>query len=287
MGKCLICGDQDLRVIPAVISGFLLERIWDNSKDKGTQICHCKKCGFAFYALRPDDNEMGRLYKDYRDRFYQEQRQKYDSWYTKEINALYDDPDIHRSRQEFYQSLLSKHMDVAKIRSVLDYGGNTGIHIPEFFTNAEKSVFDISGVETVDGVRGFSDLDSIKENRYDFVMCLNMLEHVSDPAGIIEIMKGLVAKAGYLYIEVPFDSPFYKHKPGNIQFLFNKHFSLKVIWDRFKLNRKFPYIMSEHINYFTEGSLRHIVGGEVLSLGTHRRRGEFGMSECICILVRM
>jgi len=287
MDKCPMCGDANIAVRSAVVSGFLLERIWDNSKDKETQICHCQRCGFAFYALRPDDEEMGRLYRNYRDGHYQEQRQRHDSWYTEEVNALFDDPEVHRSRQDFYRDLLTSYVNVAEVRSVLDYGGNTGVHIPDFFTNAEKFVFDISGVETVDGVRGFSDFDAVSKRKYDFVMCLSMLEHVSDPADIIEKMNGLVAEGGYLFIEVPFDSPFYKHKPGKLQFLFNKHFSFKAIWDRFKLNRKFPYVMSEHINYFTEDSLRHIVKGNILLLGTYLRKGEFGKAQCIYILVKV
>ena len=84
MERCLICENENLKIKPAIVSGFLLERIWDNSIDRETYICHCQKCGFAFFALRPDDNEMEKLYKNYRDDFYQKQRQKHDSW-TKKI----------------------------------------------------------------------------------------------------------------------------------------------------------------------------------------------------------
>jgi len=287
MEKCLICGNQDINVISAVVSGFLLERIWDNSIEKETSICHCRRCGFAFYTLRPDEMEMKKLYCNYRDAFYQKQRQKYDSWYSKEINALFDDPDIRRSREDDCNDFLSKHIDVDKIGSVLDYGGNTGVHIPGFLAHADRFVFDISGVETIDGVRGFSDFDAVSERRYDFVMCLNMLEHVTDPKEIVEKITELVAKDGYIYIEVPFDSPFYKHKPGKLQFLFNKHFSMKVILDRFRLGLKFPYVMSEHINYFTEDSLRRLVGDvDVLSCETRVRKDSLGKSECICMLIR-
>jgi hypothetical protein len=65
--KCLICDSEQLDIKPAVISGFLIERIWNNSIEKETAICHCQKCGFAFYARRPEESEMEKLYKKYEE----------------------------------------------------------------------------------------------------------------------------------------------------------------------------------------------------------------------------
>ena len=287
---CLACGNDDLEIKDAVISKFLLERIWNNSISDKTNICHCKKCGFAFYSLRPNEDEMNKHYKNYRDDFYQKQRQKYDSWYTKDINNLFDDPIAYKNRQRFTNKFLSKHIDATLIKSVLDYGGNTGIHIPQIFKNAKKYVFDISCVKTIDGVQGFNNLDDVKKQKYDFVISTEVLEHLSDPNQILKQLKELIAENGYLFIEVPFDSPFYKHKTSKLQFLFNKYFSFKVILDRFLQERKYPFIMHEHINYFTENSLKEMlekIGLTVLDISTHITKCAQYNREGISILAKI
>jgi 2-polyprenyl-3-methyl-5-hydroxy-6-metoxy-1,4-benzoquinol methylase len=286
---CLACGNYDLETKSAVISNFLLERIWNNSINNETSICHCKKCGFAFYALRPSENEMGKLYENYRDTVYQKQRQKHDSWYTKEINNLFDDQIVYKSRQEIANKFLIKHIDATDIKSVLDYGGSTGIHIPQIFTNAKKYVFDISGVKTVDGVQYLNNLDDANKQQYDFVMCTAVLEHVSKPNQILRQLKEMVSENGYLYIGVPFDSPFYRHKTSKPQFLFNKYFSFKVILDRFLRDWKHPFVMHEHINYFTENSLKEMLekcGLTVLEIDTFITKGILGTEEGINVLAK-
>ena len=288
--ECLICENNNLETISAIISGFLLERIWNNSINDKTYICHCKNCGFAFYAMRPNEKEMAKLYENYRDENYQEQRQKYDSWYTKSINdVINNDQMSYKERQEYLGTFLNKYIDTTNIKSVLDYGGNTGLHIPMIFSNAKKYVFDISGVKTVEGVQGFNNLHDAKKQQYDFVMCIALLEHVSEPNTILNQLKELVAKNGYLYICVPFDSPFYKHKHSKIQFLFNKHFSFKVILDRFLRDRKNPFIMHEHINYFTENSVKKMLerrGLTVLDFVIHQSKGPLGYGESIHVLAK-
>jgi SAM-dependent methyltransferase len=287
---CLACGNNDLEIKDAMISPFLVERVWNNSIDNKTNIFHCKKCGFAFFKIRLNEKEMEKLYKNYRDDFYQEQRQKYDSWYTKDINNLADSEIIVKNRQELINGFLSKHIDASAIRSVMDYGGNTGIHIPNIFINAKKYVFDISGVKKVEGVYGINNISDVKKQKYDFVMCLGVLEHVSEPNQVLKQLKELVAENGYLYIDVPFDSPFYKHKPSKLLFLFNKHFSLKVILDRFLRDRKNPFIMHEHQNYFTENSSKEMLkrcGLNVLVINTVIEKGALGYGQTINILANI
>jgi SAM-dependent methyltransferase len=239
--------------------------------------------------MRPTKNEMDKLYKNYRDVFYQKQRQKYDSWYTNAINDLFDDQIAYRDRQEFANKFLHEHMDAVAIKSVLDYGGNNGIHIPQIFINAKKYVFDISGVKTVDGVQSFNNINDAKKQQYDFVMCAHVLEHVPEPNQLLGNLKELVAKNGYLYICVPFDSPFYKHKTGKVQFLFNRYFSFRVILDRFLRDWKYPFIMHEHINYFTEDSVKELLercGLTVIAVNTVITKSALGNGESINVLAK-
>ena len=258
--ECLICGSKDTTAKQAVIADFLLERIWNNESGKQTELIFCKDCGFAFYSLRPTDEEMSQLYSGYRNEQYQKQRQKFESWYTEEINSCKEDLEVYESRQNHMKETLQENaIDTSAIHSVLDYGGDTGINIPRVFDNAKKYVFEISGARPETGVIGITNLDELKERKYDFIMNTAVLEHVSDPYQILANISEISGNSSLVYLEVPYDSPFYKKKLDNLQFLFNKKFSKKAILKQFLLRVKNPHIMHEHINFFTPRSLEIMV----------------------------
>jgi hypothetical protein len=127
--ECLICGSGVVTVKQAVISDFLLERIWDGKKEKQTELIFCKDCGFAFYSLRPTDEEMSRLYSGYRNEQYRKQRQRFESWYTEEMNNHNEDMEAYESRQNHMTKILQENaIDVSAVRNALDYGGDTGLN---------------------------------------------------------------------------------------------------------------------------------------------------------------
>ena len=289
--ECLICGSNNNTVKQAVISDFLLERIWDNEKNRRTELIFCGDCGFAFYSLRPTDEEMSRLYSGYRNEQYQEQRQKFESWYTKEINNCKEDMEAYESRQGHMKNIIQKNaIDVSAIQSVLDYGGDTGLNIPLVFDNAEKYVFDISGVKPEPGVTGIADLDELKKKKYDYIMNTAVLEHVSDPYKILTNISEILGNGGLVYLEVPFDSPFYKKKSDNLQFLFNKKFSKTAIFKQFLRTLKNPYIMHEHINFFTPRSFEIMVrnaGWEIIDIRVETVKSHIvGRGQTLSVLAR-
>jgi len=85
-------------------------------------------------------------------------------------------------------------------------------------------------------------------------MCCHTLEHVSDPAALIKDLKNLCAPGGWLYLELPFDSPFCRKKGFYFQVLKSGVFSLRAIFEKFLQSLRYPFLMNEHINFFTPDS---------------------------------
>jgi predicted nucleic-acid-binding Zn-ribbon protein len=292
MCKCIICESSNIEVKNAVITDFLLERIWDNKKDKNISLIHCNECGFANFSERLNDAESSKLYTGYRSEEYQKQRQKHESWYTKEINSFTTDELEYIARSKNMESIFkSNNVNTDNIKSALDYGGDTGKYIPKILHNAKKFVYDISGVKPEDGVSGITNTDDLNKIKYDFVMSCHLLEHVSSPKEVVGILKSLLSQEGIIYIEVPYDSPFHKHTVNYLNILFNKNYSLKAIIERGILTIKHPYRMSEHINFFTPTSLKKLVteaGFEIIEVKTFSLKTEhFGICENISLLAKI
>ncbi len=251
MHECLICKSKNTVSNKTKVSKFLCSRMLDG-KQKDTYLIYCKDCGFSYYDFRPSDEEMKKFYLGYRNEEYQKQRQASECWYTPQINELIGKNTTEaKNREKNLTEIINKCVDLNKITNVLDYGGDMGQHIPHIFSDKKKYVFDISEVEPVEGVTALKDFSKI--NGFDFIMCSGLLEHISNPVEITERIISLMNKGGYLYVEIPFDSPFYTKKTDSLQFLFNKYYSLKNIIQYYIETKKENIIkpMHEHINFFT------------------------------------
>jgi 2-polyprenyl-3-methyl-5-hydroxy-6-metoxy-1,4-benzoquinol methylase len=191
-----------------------------------------------FSDVRFDDREIERLYVNYRGEDYCRIRETYEPGYTK-INQKIG-KDGNQIRKKFIEHIILNG-DISKVRSVLDYGGDQGQLIPKIFAGANRYVFDISGVAPINGVKSVTAVEVAAP--YDLIMCCGVLEHVSFPAKLLELFKGLLTKHGYLYVEVPAGIPT------------RRYFDLML--GRKWLNTFWRPRMHEHINYFTNASLRN------------------------------
>lgn len=261
--KCIFCNSEDTETIPARIAPFIKERI-NNLSDLSFNLIHCKKCGSAFYDYRYSEEEVQKIYNGYRNQQYQESRQKYENWYSKEINKLIgDDKKAIKSRNNNLTKILKENVPVDNIKTILDYGGDKGQYIPDIFNNKQKYVYDISNTSVLDGVVSIKDLKTcyeLQKEGYDLIICAHVLEHLTNPEETIKTIKSLLKKNGYLYIELPFDSPFYKRPMDNIQYLFNKYFKFKdLVAKYFEMKNQKYALMHEHINFYTICGLNHLL----------------------------
>jgi hypothetical protein len=210
-------------------------------------LCHCNTCDFLFYNPHPDAEELEKLYNGYRNPDYQKQRQKHEKWYTREVNESlgHNRTEIDK-RKENMSLFLKGRLDIAEIKNILDYGGDSGQFIMDEFKNSERYVYEISKVPLVPGVKLITDLDERETKKFDFIMCCHVLEHVTGPHEIIDQIIMFAQKKTKFYFELPVDNPL-----GNTNLITR----IKIT-----LSRLYPFfIMHEHINHFSIASLKKLL----------------------------
>jgi SAM-dependent methyltransferase len=202
---CLLCENHNLYRAKAKIAPFFRDRALNNDKKAKTYILYCPKCDFNFFSLRPTDQQLSNLYKDYRGIEYQKLRQIYEPGYTPEFNFnLGHSPSEISFRKQHVGNILNNNVNISKLKNVLDYGGDNGQFIPNELEKCNRCVFEVSDVEPLKGIKKITHYEKLLEQNWDFIMLCHVLEHVSDPKNFLfkEVLK--LAKEGtYIYIEVP------------------------------------------------------------------------------------
>ena len=113
-------------------------------------------------------------------------------------------------------------------------GGDSGINTP-FVNKAEEIIiYDISGKETIDGVK-FASYNEIIGKHFDLIVCRQVLEHTSYPDQILNEIRDFMDSDTLLYVDVPHE--LIMMNPRNNRSVFKKH------WH-------------EHINYFSEVAIK-------------------------------
>lgn len=291
--NCMICDSSNIDCVDTILSGFLADRIYGkkNGERIPVKLCHCQKCGFAFYDNRLSPEEAGKLYEGYRSEQYQKTRQLYDIWYTPQINkAIGQDKELE-NRGKYLSGILSEYIP-KKIDAALDFGGDKGQFFPFLPAIPHKYVYDISGVKTIDNVIGFSSIEEAKKRPYDFIMCNHTLEHIGNFYEILSQMKALGCADTVFYFEVPFDSPFYHSFAENFRFLINPYFSFATILKHFIHTKKLHAFapMTEHINYFTPDSFNVMLkksGFDILHFQTGKIDSGWNITNVLSAICRI
>ena len=280
---CLICGSQNIEKYQAKIHPFICERI--KKGDAEIALINCNKCDFVFFDYRLSSEEVNDLYYNYRDKKYQECRQKYDKSYSFEINEFIgkDSNEIAVKKQNILTAIERSKIDLNKVESVLDFGGDSGQNIDlDIFNLKNKYLFDVSDAKPVAGVKK---LQSISPNEsFDFVVSQHVLEHVSDPLEMLKTNINLLRKGGFFYFELPMDSPFLKRdwkliikrimwvlsfvldfKKRDYDVGFGKIILRKIHWlflivsDLINREKRDVFLMHEHINFFNKRSVEKML----------------------------
>ena len=268
MAECIICKSSDLEYRDTVISDFVMARIDPrfvngNVPNTPTRLCFCKNCTFAFYEYRISDEESERLYNNYRDGDYQQLREKYECWYTEQVNDALNNDLKQLRRQKARINHMIKNNIRTEIRSALDYGGNEGKTFFSGVGTEERYVYDISGIDVIDGITKISDFDELRRHNYDFIMTNMLFEHLADPVEVLRKLYELGSNDTYYYIEVPSENPFIKGNKFGI--LKNLHLLADPVYNNLRLAKYYfvqknqpPMPMKEHINFFTQKSMRFL-----------------------------
>lgn len=280
--KCILCGSTKLERYRTSINTFLLERMFGKNPPRWikTDLLLCQECSLRYFELRPNEKQIAQIYKDYRSDDYQKQREKHDVYYTPEFNYnLGHNEEALIFRKENLARNLQEHADISSIKKVLDYGGDEGQFIPEILNNAERFVYEVSGVKPIEGVKVISNENELKNHQWDFVMCCHVLEHISYPAEFLKELVSLVKPGGYLYIEVPEEGMNISDYAiqSNLRGLLRRPRRLfEILSQRYLQNDSvsvYPQ-MHEHINFFEVKTLEQIfTGSEYKILNTQQKPG--------------
>lgn len=214
--QCVCCGSQQLKRSPAILMPFVAHRAlgWqpveiDDSWGLNTikngfayTICnslYCDDCSFLFLDIRFSDDEMSRLYDDYRGEQYVELRAHYEPGYKLRNEALNSGESYLPKVEAFLNPYLNMPI------TLLDWGGDTGKNSPFKGNLKHFHIYDISHKPLVDGAQRVDKATAL-QTEYDLIVCSQVLEHVPYPADVIMDMKKAMGATTILYIEVPHES---------------------------------------------------------------------------------
>jgi len=198
---CPVCKSKNITAEKTTLAKFVAWRISGTHHKENLPISSlkCNVCDFYGCKHRFSREEEIRLYDMYRGEEYNRMRVECEPEYDA-IISVFDEQEYAKERSIGISYLLEKNIDVAKIETILDYGGDDGRHIPKILANCKKYVYDISNITPLDGVNKLEEFNKIES---DFLMCCHTLEHISDLSFVMEDMKKLVRKGSFAYFEVP------------------------------------------------------------------------------------
>lgn len=200
---CVNCGNTDVRSSSAGLNNFVIDRMLGRPKEKlGFTACkslRCKTCEFTSIDIRFTLEEECRYYTNYMKDEYINHRFLYDNY--KEHLTPFNSKEYKDLRRNTLDEIITSILDIKKINSVLDFGGDTGDLIPESLKSSKKYLLDIENRNSLDDVTVIKDVS--ESGPVDLIICAHTFEHVSYPRDLLEVIKTFMNGDTYLYIEVP------------------------------------------------------------------------------------
>jgi Methyltransferase domain len=186
---------QLVRNLVAIPMSFL-SRVTSQSAFVDMQVC--EHCSFIQTGTPFSDEQIGRLYADYRSPSYNQQRIRYEPEYAAIAKAVGYDPVEVRTRTTALTAFLRKELEADPI-TILDYGGSDGRFIPDI--PGSRFVYDISNLDPVPGTTRIESESEL--GTYSLVLLAHVTEHVTHPLNLVRKLSAYVEPGGHLYIETP------------------------------------------------------------------------------------
>jgi hypothetical protein len=259
--ECVCCGGDELSEQPAILMPFVAARVFgwepveineswglrDVACGMAYSVCRtlkCNHCGLVFLDIRFDDSEMSRLYTGYRGPEYVEQRTRFEPGYAvRNARFMEGAPNISDA-EEF----LTPH--TGHVERVLDWGGDTGINTPFRREATTHHIYELSDTPLVPGAQRV-EVTETACHEYDLVVLSHVLEHVPFPLDTLAVVRAAMREKTVLWVSVPFELAL--RTPGR----FEEAYLAKRHWH-------------EHVNFFTEDSLAHLLERAGLRVVAHR-----------------
>lgn len=289
--NCIIC-DREVNLSSHGIVAPFISELTDSLEEPVVTLQHCDACQFSFFSHRYSETELSAIYGGYRGSDYLRVRKRWEPWYRTAVNDAYQvgSKEVD-SRKTFMEGLISQASH-SQFRIAVDFGGDQGQFFPDSAVG-EKIVIDVSGKPLPTGVVLREDFKSIGASP-DLVMICHVLEHLNDPVTLLREAQRVIDPQGVLYVEVPLDMPrLHKWHSRDTYKRYLVHVS-KTRWPLVasdfvsgmsrQIGLRIPRLgvvkQSEHINYFTDHSLRALLaksGFTVLTQGAEPKASVGGL----------
>jgi len=268
--NCIICDGEVSLSSYGVIAPFISE-LADSPGKSLVTLEHCDACQFSFFSHRYSDVELSAIYGGYHGVDYLKIRKRWEPWYLSSVNNAYQTGSKEiDSRRTFMEGLIAQVTE-DEFRVAVDFGGDEGQFFPDSAVD-RKIVIDVSSKPLLEGVELHADFGSIGADP-DLIMVCNVLEHLNDPVTLLGEVRQAIDPQGVLYVEVPLDTPRLHtwHSRDAYQ-----RYLVQISKTRWPLvasdfasgvskqvGLRIPRLgvvkQSEHINYFTDRSLRTLL----------------------------
>lgn len=159
----------------------------------------CRDCTFIQAKTPFRDDDIMRLYLDYRSDSYNRERIRLEPGYEQIASHVGHDKVEVQNRNEAVTAFLRKNVVLTEPFSMLDYGGADGRFMPDL--PGPKFVYDVSTAAPVPGVTRVASESELGE--YSLVLLAHVTEHVPQPLQLVKKVASYVQPSGYLYIENP------------------------------------------------------------------------------------
>lgn len=201
--QCPACYSLNIVKTPCKLARFVVWRATQTStpENVNTHAIFCSDCKYLGSDLRFTPEEESNLYVNYRDDEYNRIRIECEPNYAERLLTFKDVGSYYNDRKKVLEEIIRKNIDLESIKNVLDYGGDEGRFIPDCFPNAKKYVYEVSGAKPLPGIETY-DIGNYN-GPVDFIICAQLLEHMSDPSGLINLIKKLIDENSWVYFEVP------------------------------------------------------------------------------------
>lgn len=261
--SCICCASADLDRSPAILMPFVACRAFgwtpvEITPDWGLRtirtgmaypLCNslqCHACGVVFLDIRFSDAEMAGIYNGYRGEDYTAQRDEFEPGYRAHNESIL----AWVADTSWVEGFLAPHLPASP--RVLDWGGDNGHNTPFRSRVAAVDILDISDRLLVEGARRVAEAD-LAPGRHDLIVLSHVLEHMPRPAATLAAIAAVMDRAAVLYVEVPYEPLIAADPEARDLARRKKH------WH-------------EHINFYTEASLRALLARSGLAVVDWRTR---------------
>ena len=159
----------------------------------------CEHCFFIQTKIPFHDDDLNRLYLDYRSPGYNKERSRYEPEYANIAGDVGQSQAELSARRSALTAFLKKALQSSPTDSILDYGGSNGRFIPDI--PGLKFVYDISSIEPIPGVTRVPSESELTS--YSVVLLAHVTEHVTHPLKLVKRLGTYIKPGGYLYVETP------------------------------------------------------------------------------------